>query len=166
MCVGPPGTPTEPPGGQTNFDFSAFAVAQSEPGFTRFGCKASIFSYRPQRRGSSCHDSVQVTDVTSDFPDVARRTIGVKKAVASYHRQRTQNLDLIECGEPLVPCPFIAFRKIGVRVVIDRTPEITRPRPPTGFTRCSKRGRVRHGRPSGCAAATRVREFRAACGPT
>ena len=101
LCVGPLGTPTELPSGQTDFDFSAFAVAQSEPGFARFGCKASIFSYRPQRRGSGCHDSVQVTDVTSGFPDVARRTIGVKNALASYQRLRTQNLDLIECGEPL-----------------------------------------------------------------
>jgi hypothetical protein len=54
--------------------FGVFAVVQSEPKFTRFGCKASIFSYRA--------NTVQVTDAKSGFLDVARRAMGVKHAVS------------------------------------------------------------------------------------
>jgi hypothetical protein len=56
------------------------------------------------------------------FLDVTGRAIGFKNAVAGYHRLRMQSLDLIPYGEPLAPCLFIAFQKIGVRVVIDSIP--------------------------------------------
>jgi hypothetical protein len=67
----------------------------------------------------TCHSSIEITNVTSGFFDVARRAIGVNYAMARDDRSRMQSFDLIEGEEPLAPGFFVGFGEIGVRVVVD-----------------------------------------------
>lgn len=76
-------------------------------------------------RRCSRHASVEVVDRTSGFLDVTRRAFGGNDAMTGYRCLRIERLDLIERGQPLAPGFFIAFGEIGMRVVIDASPDIT-----------------------------------------
>ena len=122
MCIGAPGTPTELPGGQT---ISILAPLRS-PGANLDLCgsdaRPAIISFRHPGP-----NAVEVV-VTIAFKSRMKRRVtrmwlgelsGSKKARCLYHRLRTENLDLIECGEQLATVPFHRIPQDRVHVVID-----------------------------------------------
>ena len=75
-----------------------------------------------QRGRCTRQAGVKVMEVSAGFADVTRRAVGVEDTMTSYDRFRMKSLDLIQGAQPLDPALFIAFREIGVRVVIDGIP--------------------------------------------
>src|SRR5215471_524083 len=63
--------------------------------------------------------SVEVTEVTARFLDVARRAIRIEHAMTGDYCLWMQRLDFVECAEPFVPRRLVALREIEVRVVVD-----------------------------------------------
>src|SRR5262249_7146831 len=61
----------------------------------------------------------EIANISASFPNVTRRAVGIKHAMAGYHGIRMQSLNLIERAQPLVSGLFIALGEIGMRVVID-----------------------------------------------
>src|SRR5262249_28016041 len=58
------------------------------------------------------HGLVEIANTSASFPNVTRRAVGIKHAMAGYHAIRMQSLNLIERAQPLASGLFIALAEV------------------------------------------------------